>query len=221
MINLPNLLRSEAPRPSKEELNKIKTYSDENLNIIKSKIDSCGEIKRDIIVNIISALDYYVHDIIIWGIIEITENEFPKGLKYEAFEVSIKHVKAALSNSHEINKEELKQEIIDILSYETYQKWNNIRNGLKIILPREINNKIGLLTSDSNNPEFKFETVLLENLNKARNSIVHTFDRNLHDESIRNPISIDIQEAIEYIELIINSIHKILIDYDNTEPENQ
>lgn len=216
----PNLSREEGPRPSRESLDKIKKYSDENIQIINSKIHLCEETKRDIIVNLISALDYYIHDIIIWGIIEITENGFPEGINYRNFKISIEHVKNALSSSHELDKSLVKQEIIKILSYETYQKWINIRNGLKFILPDEINKKIGLLTKNNKDLNFSFETTPLETLNKVRNSIVHTFDRNLHDESSRNKITIDINEALNYVSLVIDSIHSILIEYDSTEPEN-
>lgn len=78
-------------RPSSEELERIKKYSDENLEIIFSKfsIDNLKEKKlddnekRDIIVNLIGALDYYIHEIIIWGLVQITLNKFPVGKNYE------------------------------------------------------------------------------------------------------------------------------------------
>lgn len=96
-------------RPSSEELERIKKYSDENLEIIFSKfsIDNLKEKKlddnekRDIIVNLIGALDYYIHEIIIWGLVQITLNKFPVGKNYEKqkIELEYKYIKMACNYS--------------------------------------------------------------------------------------------------------------------------
>lgn len=52
--------RREAQRAGLEDLNRIKTFSDENLTIIKESFDeSDNESKRSLAVNLIAALDYY------------------------------------------------------------------------------------------------------------------------------------------------------------------
>lgn len=212
--------RDSSLRPSSVSLGEIKIRSNENLDLIKCRLSTSNiDEKRDLIVNMISALDYYIHDIIIWGITEITINQFPKGKDYDKFELSIKYIQQACADKN-IIEDELKFDIIKKLNYETYQKWESIRKGLKIVLPDEVNLKIGSLTSGQPSPVI-FETILLEQMNKVRNSIVHTFDRNLHDESKRNEFTLNCNECLLYIELIINSIYEVIVEYDDTEPENR
>ena len=67
---LESFLPIENNRPSAEELERIKKYSDENLETISSKLglkdNLDDEEKRNIIINLIGALDYYIHEIIIF-----------------------------------------------------------------------------------------------------------------------------------------------------------
>jgi len=213
--------RDESPRPSREVLKKIKEISDENLKIINSKIKTdCENQKRDLIVNMISALDYYIHAIVIWGIIEITENQFPKGKKYDKFEISIRFIKQVYDKYFEdvekgkqkLDIDGLKSIIVKKLSLETYQKWESIKEGLKIILPDEINKQITSLLNEKNKG-------VLEQMNNVRNSTVHNFDRNLYNEGQRNNFILDCQECLENTRLMIDSIHGVLIEYEGTEPE--
>ena len=64
------------------------------LNIIKKNQDTTDEeVKRNSIVNLIGALDYYVRELILWGILAITHDKFEKGKKYEEFQISINFIK--------------------------------------------------------------------------------------------------------------------------------
>ena len=68
-LGIGNLSRLEAPRTTKTDLEDIKRKSDENLNIIKTNQHTTDkEIKRNIIVNLIGALDYYTRELILWGL---------------------------------------------------------------------------------------------------------------------------------------------------------
>lgn len=206
-------------RTSCEELKRIKRYSDENLKIIFSKISTLSndEEKRNIIVNLIGALDYYIHEIVIWGLIQITLNKFPEGKKYDKVKISISYLKNVLEqeDSDIFNNPELKRVIIEDIRKETYQKWNKIREGLKIILPDYIENKIANLTG---NPAI-FQSTDLEKISDKRHLIVHHFDREYHNDSERNLFTFDCLECYELIKLIINSIHQIIKDYEESQPE--
>lgn len=219
-LGIYDIRANQSIRPSFIALNEIKERSNENMAFIYTRLGTnCEEQKRDIIVNLISALDYYIHDIIIWGIIEITENNFPKGKNYDKFKLSIKHLKLVFEES-EINKLEIRKEIINELKQATYQKWGSIKEGLKIIIPEDSYEKISRLTGGAGG-DYKFSVTTLENLNEKRNSIVHNYDRNLHNESIRNEFTLDCKKKFEYISLIIESIHEIILEYDQSQPENQ
>lgn len=217
-------------RPSSEELERIKKYSDENLEIIFSKfsIDNLKEKKlddnekRDIIVNLIGALDYYIHEIIIWGLVQITLNKFPVGKNYEKqkIELEYKYIKMAFEDKDIFNDIELKKTIIENIRRNSYQKWQNIKSGLELILPKDILQKISDLTSGKNGIAV-FQTNKLDELANKRNLIVHHFDREYSNNSSRNSIDIDCKEGFILIKTIIDSIHQIIVEYDETQPENE
>lgn len=203
-------------RTSSEELKRIKKYSDDNLNLISLKLKTLDEEeKRNIIVNLIAALDYYIHEIIIWGIIQITLNKFPETKKYGKLEISIKYLKE-FKEKDIFDDPKLKIAIIEKLRKNTYQKWEDIKEGLDFVIPKDFHKKIGELASEG-----KFQVAELKKINDKRNFIVHHFDREYKEKSLRNKFDIDCKKSFELIKFIIDSIHKIVEDYDNTQPENK
>ncbi|BEO97312.1 hypothetical protein FNCP10_21670 [Fusobacterium nucleatum] len=174
----------------------------------------------------IAALDYYIHEILIWGIVEITRNKFPKGKKYGEFSLSIQHIKNIFDNKKDLEKEifceeELKKEIINSLKKKTYQKWKSIKEGLAHILPDEQLKLISELTTGGQGNNYKFDIEKLNSLNEKRDSIVHNCDRDYHNNSKKNCVNFDCKDCCDYIILIINSVHKIILDYDETKPEKK
>ncbi|MGL4946801.1 MAG: hypothetical protein ACRCZR_00860 [Cetobacterium sp.] len=207
-------------RPSSEELKRIKKYSDENLNLILPKINTINDDeKRNIAVNLIAALDYYIHEIIIWGIVQITTNEFPEGKNYNKVEVSIIHLKKSIENPEDIiNNPDLKISIIEKFRRNSYQKWQEIREGLKFILPENIESKISDLTTN-NNGTAVFQSNKLEKISNKRHVIVHHFDREYTNDSLRNSFELDCKKSFNLIKLIIDSVHQIIKEYDEIQPE--
>lgn len=209
-------------RASYEELVRIKKYSDENLNLIFLRINTEDEEeKRNIIVNLIGALDYYIHEIIIWGLVQITMNKFPKGKNYKNIKISIEYLKESIEKLDVFDNLELKKTIIEEIRTNSYQKWKQIKDGLKIILPDIINDRISNLTDGKNGIKALFQTIELENISNKRHLIVHHFDREYNNDSQRNTVNIDCKKSYELIKIIINSIHNILTEYDETQPEQE
>lgn len=223
---LDSFLIIENNRPSAEELERIKKYSDENLETIFSKIgleeNLDDEEKRNIIVNLIGALDYYIHEIIIWGLVQITLNKFPKGKNYEKqkIELEYRYIKMAFEDKDIFNEVELKKTIIENIRRNTYQKWQSIKVGLELILPKKVLEKISDLTSGKNGVAI-FQTNKLDELANKRHLIVHHFDREYSNNSSRNTLDIDCNESFILIKTVIDSIHKIIVEYDETQPENE
>lgn len=223
---LDSFLIIENNRPSAEELERIKKYSDENLETISSKIgleeNLDDEEKRNIIVNLIGALDYYIHEIIIWGLVQITLNKFPKGKNYEKQKVELeyRYIKMAFEDKDIFNEVELKKTIIENIRRNTYQKWQSIKVGLELILPKKVLEKISDLTSGKNGVAI-FQTNKLDELANKRHLIVHHFDREYSNNSSRNTLDIDCNESFILIKTVIDSIHKIIVEYDETQPENE
>lgn len=223
---LDSFLIIENNRPSAEELERIKKYSDENLETISSKIglkeNLDDEEKRNIIVNLIGALDYYIHEIIIWGLVQITLNKFPKGKNYakQKVELEYRYIKMAFEDKDIFNEVELKKTIIENIRRNTYQKWQSIKVGLELILPKKVLEKISDLTSGKNGVAI-FQTNKLDELANKRHLIVHHFDREYSNNSSRNTLDIDCNESFILIKTVIDSIHKIIVEYDETQPENE
>lgn len=210
-------------RSSTEELKRIKEFSDQNLELISNMIDKTldNEEKRSIVVNLIGALDYYIHEIIIWGLVQITLNKFPKGKKYNKIYIPIEYLKMIIEDKIEFDDTKIKRKIIEDIRINSYQKWNKIKEGLEIILPQEPFQNISNLTSGENKSTPKFQAEDLNKLADKRHLIVHHFDRDYDNSSERNEIDIDCKESFSLIENIINSIHQIISDYDNTQPNEK
>lgn len=227
---LETFITIENNRPSAQELERIKKYSDENLEIISSKLgidDDEEKIlddneKRNVIVNLIGALDYYIHEIIIWGLVQITFNKFPVGKNYNNYKVELEYnyIKMAFENKDIFNDVELKKTIIENIRRNNYQKWRSIKNDLEIILPKTVFPRISDLTSGENGVAL-FQTNKLDELANKRHLIVHHFDREYNNNSSRNSIDIDCKESFYLIKTIIDSIHQIIVEYDETQPENE
>lgn len=185
--------------------------------IINFLIDKYAEEqKRNFIVNLVAVIDHYMHELIIWGIVQITQNKFPLGKKYNEFSINICFLKDHFEKG-EIDENYLKVEIITRLSKETYQKWNKIKEALWYILPNHICEKIASLTSSTG------AIFQVENYNKIvekRNVIVHCFDRNIKKNSIRNTCNSNCGESFNLIKKVIESIHGIVEEYDESQPEN-
>lgn len=209
-------------RSSTEELKRIEKFSDQNLELIFNMIDKTldNEEKRSIVVNLIGALDYYIHEIIIWGLVQITLNKFPKGKNYNKICIPIEYLKLIIENKIEFDDIEIKKKIIEDIRVNSYQKWNKIKEGLEIILPKKVLDNISNLTSGKNGIP-KFQTCDLDKLVDKRHLIVHHFDRDYGNSSERNQINIDCKESFSLIENVINSIHQIILDYDSTQPNEK
>lgn len=222
-IGIENLSRVEAPRTTKTDLGDIKRKSNENLNIIKKNQDTTDEeVKRNSIVNLIGALDYYVRELILWGILAITHDKFEKGKKYEEFQISINFIKKFTegeSLESDSYKNEIMEQILKVLksSKYTFQKWDRILEGLSLIFSEENYTKLNSLASGKEGVPAIFQKSSLDDLNKIRNNIVHHFDRSYGKNSIRNSCNRVIKEDIELIETLIDSIHKIAVDVEKVE----
>ncbi len=218
------LERHEAPRTTKQDLIDIKLRSDENLEIIESFSKESDEDKRNIIVSIIGALDYYIHEIVLWGIKAITLDGFKKGTNYDGFRVPINLFKKAIENTSSenideiISDEELREEIIKVVQGKghTYQTWHSIKKGLMLVLPKEDFKEISKLTDGVQGVSAIFQENEIKSLNSSRNKIVHHFDRNYSNASQRNEMMRDINADIGLIKKVIDSVHNVITEYEET-----
>lgn len=128
-------------------------------------------------------------------------------------------MKKSIENPEDIfNNPDLKIGIIEKIRGNSYQKWRKIREGLKLILPPDIEVKIASLTSGKNGIAV-FQSAELDDISNKRHVIVHHFDREYTNDSLRNRFDLDCKKNFDLIKLIIDSVHEIIKEYDEKKPE--
>lgn len=138
-------------------------------------------------------------------------------MNYDKFLISINFLSIVRSGISDVEiKEKLREEVIKGLKKETFQKWQSIRDGLKIVLPIDFNKQVAGLARSSDKPHGVFDGDKLKELNDIRDNLVHSFGRNYSENSIRNDICIDGEESIQLIKVIIDSIHNIFLSYESS-----
>lgn len=210
--------------------NKVKQNSDTDLELIKkmkvelSKISGTVSLEfmkenyRCIYINLISSLDYYTTEIIIYGLINIARGKKKAGKSYQDLKISIQVLDSIDLCFEDFTMREtvfelIKSGIRDEVYRNSYQKWENIERGLSYILSNQ----------ELNNIKTKLKLFDLKFINKLngfverRNVMVHSFDRVIKIESSnRNDLELanienEINFYIDLIEQIILAIHSEIL----------
>jgi len=162
-----------------------------------------SDILRSQLVLVASALDYYIHEIVEKGMIEIYQNKRPRTKSFLDFNVSLKCVLEAFSSPP--NLDALKNEIHENLSLRSYQHPNKITEAIKLISDKNLWSEVSKILNK--NPEDIKNQLLL--IVDRRNKIVHEADSNPAFPDTRWPIDEKIvNEAVDFIEAIVHGIHQ-------------
>ncbi|PID26503.1 MAG: hypothetical protein CR982_10015 [Candidatus Cloacimonadota bacterium] len=167
------------------------------------------EMFRFEVVMLVSAIDYYIHEIIRIGIIQIFENEREETKEYNNFIISLKCVKEAILNPE--STEWLKDEINFRNRTQSFQKMDKIKEGLSII-DEKIHKKIKYIAKDM---ELSYREVedMINLLVVRRNQISHQCDIP-SGKSERESIDLEyIDRRISFVKEFINRIHREIIIY--------
>ena len=151
----------------------------------------------------VSALDYFIHEIVRLGMLDTYRGNRPRTPAFQRFQVSMSSVEVAISDSH--NETWLEQEIISRHSYQSFQNYQNIADAIRLIstaeLWPEVAGRIGLTTQELR------ETLGL--IVSRRNRIAHQADMDPSDPS--TPLPIDNQAVdndVNFIERIAEAIYQ-------------
>lgn len=162
---------------------KIKRQLDDNIENIKSKFDiydklvaenlknEADDVLRSQIVFLMSALDFYMHEIVKYSLIKIFKREKEKTSSYKNFIVSIEVVEKALDNPENIDW--LSEEIILRHSKNTYMGSKKIKEALSLISTEKVFSKV----ADNLNYQTKDLSNKIDEIYKRRNKIAHQSDR--------------------------------------------
>jgi hypothetical protein len=173
-------------------------------NSIKSQSTSVldlSDLLRAALVLSVSALDFYVHEIVRLGMLEIHQGLRPEPPAFSRFQIS-------LGSARSLTHQSLEDEIRQRHSYKSFQQPNNIADAIRLIsdkkLWEEVAKVIGKPAQD-----VKEQLILIVD---RRNKIAHEADidptYNLGD---RWPINENlVHEAVDFIEKVVESIHTLL-----------
>lgn len=204
------------------DLVQIKERFDNNLDSIrkqfdiaevlkeKGNIEECEAIWRSQVVFLESALDYYIHEVSKYGMLNIFSGNWEKTEKYNNYQVPMKYVEEGFKNPE--SKAWLLQYLNERFSTEVYLSAESMKNQLNLlgvffepVMDRAFPKPYPL---DSSYREGK---KVVKELFERRNQIAHQTDRQ-HNDATPNAISKEyVEQCFADVSAIANSIQEIAI----------
>jgi len=165
-----------------------------------------SDILRAAFVLAVSALDYYVHEVVKIGMLEIYRGQRPETSAFSRFQVSLSSLRKAL-NEAASNDYLLENEIRQRHSYQSFQRPDKIADAIRLIsdkqLWKEVSVKMGIPTQD-----IKEQLSLII---ERRDQIAHEADIDRTCPDARCPINQTfVSEKVDFLEQVVESIHKVL-----------
>lgn len=205
------------------DLAQIKERFDQNLTSISKqfdiaesmkvagKVEECETIWRSQIVFLESALDFYIHEISKYGMLNIFSGDWSKTEKYNNYQVPLKYVEEGFKNPE--SKAWLLQYLNERFSTEVYLSAESMKNQL---------NLLGLSFKTVMEKAFPKNSVqvstyregkkVVKELFERRNQIAHQTDRK-HDDATQNTISKEyVEQCFADVRAIADSIQTIAIE---------
>lgn len=179
-------------------------------NSVKAQSTSAldlSDILRASLVLSVSALDYYVHEVVRLGMLEIHRGLRPESAAFCRFHISLETARQALKNDANFDSL-LEDEIRERHSFKSFQNPDNIADAIRLISDKKLWKEVGNIMKRSAQ-EIKRQLSLIV---ERRNKIAHEADIN-PELGLGNQWSIDelmVNEAVDFIEAVVENIHSIL-----------
>ena len=171
-----------------------------SVKVISTSALDLSDILRAALVLSVSALDYYVHEVVRLGMLEIYNGSRSEPPAFSSFQVS-------LGSTRSLNNL-LEDEIRQRHSYKSFQQPDKIADAIRLISDKKLREEVG---SVMNRPakDIKQELSIIVD---RRNKIAHEADidptLDLGDRwSINEKL---VNDAVNFIEQVVESIHSIL-----------
>jgi hypothetical protein len=175
-----------------------------------SSVLDLSDMLRAALVLAVSALDYYIHEVVRIGMLEIHRGLRPEPPKFSRFQISLGNARAGINAGQNIDSW-LEDEIRQSHSYKSFQQPDKITEAVRLIsnkkLWKEVSINMGRLAKDAKDIENELRLIV-----DRRNKIAHEADID-PTLSIGNRWPIDellVNEAVDFIEQLVESIHNIL-----------
>ena len=165
-----------------------------------------SDILRSELVMAVSALDYYIHEIVRLGMLEIYRGTRPETPAFLRFQTSLESVRQTVSNP--TSDDWFENEIRERHGWRSFQQAKPIANAIRLIsdirLWEQVSSHLGIPAQDVRQQ--------LNLIADRRNKIVHEADMDPTPYDTRWPIDeILVDDAINFIEQIAEAIYDLLI----------
>ena len=165
-----------------------------------------SDILRAAFVLAVSALDYYIHEVVRIGMLEIYRGQRPETPAFSRFQISLSSLRQAL-NEAASNDYLLENEIRQRHSYQSFQRPDKIADAIRLISDKQLWKEVAV-KMDIPAQEIKEQLSLII---ARRDQIAHEADIDRNYPNIRCPIDqVFVNEKVDFIEQVVESIHKIL-----------
>ena len=172
-----------------------------------SNVLDISDMLRSALVLAVSALDYYIHEVVRIGMLEIHRGERPEPPAFSGFQISLGNARAGINAGQNIDSW-LEDEIRQRHSYKSFQQPNAIADAVRLICDKKLWEEVSI-NMGSPAKDIKQQLSLIVD---RRNKIAHEADID-PTLSLGNRWPIDellVNEAVDFLEQVVESIHKIL-----------
>jgi hypothetical protein len=172
-----------------------------------SSILDLSDILRSGLVLSVSALDYYIHEVVRIGMLEIHRGQRPEPPAFSGFQISLGNARAGINAGQNIDSW-LEDEIRQRHSYKSFQQPNAIADAVRLICDKKLWEEVSI-NMGSPAKDIKEQ---LSRIVDRRNKIAHEADIDpSYPIGDRWPIDeLLVNEAVDFLEQVVESIHKIL-----------
>ena len=175
------------------------------LNAQTTAVIDCSDILRSELVMAVSVLDYYIHEIVRLGMLEVYRGTRPETSAFLRFQVSLESVRQAVRAP--TSDDWLENEIRERHGWRSFQQADHIAEAIRLIsaikLWEQVSNCLGMPAQDVRQQ--------LNLIVDRRNKIVHEADMDPTPYNTQWPIDeVLVDDAINFIEQIAETIHDLL-----------
>lgn len=166
-----------------------------------------SDILRAALVLSVSALDFYVHEIVRLGMLEIHQGLRPEPPAFSRFQISLGSAREGLNVAQNLDYW-LENEIRQTHSYKSFQQPDNIADAIRLISDKKLWKEVAKVMGRPDQ-DVKKELKVIVN---RRNQIAHEADINptlgLGDRWVINEVLVN--DAVNFIEQVVQSIHSVI-----------
>jgi len=165
-----------------------------------------SDMLRAALVLLVSALDYYIHEVVRVGMLEIYRSNRPQVPEFSRFQISLGSLQTGLIGNPS-DDSWLESEIRISHGYKSFQKSDKIADAIRLISDKKIWQEVAARLG-TNPRDIKQRVDLIVD---RRNKIAHEADVNPTYPGDLWPIDeLTVKEAVDFIEQVVETIHQIL-----------